>query len=210
MKKTCRPVEIACGSRPRRVRRTRYTRTAHPCEDGARSGFEGAPHNGSLHGRGSRRSIRNRGPTSTHSRTTSFGSHSRPSTWGSSPRFVRATCSSSTDRIDASRIPTSPWHFSRSCRGLLAASAFRFTTSAFPTTTRRRTAIATIRSSTSWPPTCSRAGNGVRVLLPNAFVSQDRELGSILDPIWGRPEFGDVERHGSSFWLEIGGTGTTP
>ena len=52
-------------------------------------------------------------------------------------------------------------------------------------------------------------GNGARVLLPNAFVSQDPELDSILDPIWSRPGFGDVERHGSSFWLEIAGTGPT-
>jgi len=52
--------------------------------------------------------------------------------------------------------------------------------------------------------------NGARVLLPNAFVSQDPELGSILDPIWSRPGWGDVERHGSSFWLETAGAGTTP
>ncbi|HKQ18856.1 MAG TPA: hypothetical protein VJW75_03840 [Candidatus Eisenbacteria bacterium] len=51
---------------------------------------------------------------------------------------------------------------------------------------------------------------GARVLLPNAFVSQDPELASVLDPIWSRPGFEDVERHGSSLWLEIAGTDTTP
>ena len=44
---------------------------------------------------------------------------------------------------------------------------------------------------------------GATVLLPNAFVSEDPELRRILDPLWTRPGFEDVERRGSSFWMEI-------
>ena len=44
---------------------------------------------------------------------------------------------------------------------------------------------------------------GVRVLLPNAYVSEDPELRLILDPFWSRPGLEAVERHGCSFWLEI-------
>jgi hypothetical protein len=43
---------------------------------------------------------------------------------------------------------------------------------------------------------------GMRVMLPNAFVSADAELGRVLDPLWERPEWRDVERTGSSFWFE--------
>ncbi len=45
--------------------------------------------------------------------------------------------------------------------------------------------------------------SGAKVLLPNAFVSEDPELRLILDPIWSRPGLEAVERHGCSFWLEI-------
>lgn len=48
-------------------------------------------------------------------------------------------------------------------------------------------------------------GGGGRstVLLPNAFVSGDLELARILDPLWNRPGLEAVERHGSSFWMEM-------
>jgi methyltransferase family protein len=44
---------------------------------------------------------------------------------------------------------------------------------------------------------------GATVLLPNAFVSEDPELGRVLDPLWTRPGFEAVERRGSSFWMEM-------
>ena len=47
-------------------------------------------------------------------------------------------------------------------------------------------------------------GGGVRVALPNAYVSRDPELSKILDPIWSRPSLEGVERGGSSLWLETG------
>ncbi|HET9950889.1 MAG TPA: class I SAM-dependent methyltransferase [Candidatus Eisenbacteria bacterium] len=49
-------------------------------------------------------------------------------------------------------------------------------------------------------------GAGVRVLLPNAFVSFDPELSRILDPIWADPSHAAVERVGSSFWMETVGS----
>jgi len=42
---------------------------------------------------------------------------------------------------------------------------------------------------------------GATVTLPNAFVCADPELSRILDPLWGRLQ--GVERHGSSFWMEM-------
>ena len=41
------------------------------------------------------------------------------------------------------------------------------------------------------------------ILIPNAFVSGDAELSRLLDPLWDRPGLEDVERHGSSFWMEM-------
>jgi len=40
-------------------------------------------------------------------------------------------------------------------------------------------------------------------LLPNYFISEDKELSQILAPIWKHPNLQDVERHGGSFWLQI-------
>jgi hypothetical protein len=42
-----------------------------------------------------------------------------------------------------------------------------------------------------------------RPLLPNYFISEDRELSSILDPLWNDPALKNVEKHGGSFWLRI-------
>lgn len=41
-------------------------------------------------------------------------------------------------------------------------------------------------------------------LLPNYFISEDSELSQILAPIWLHPNLQNVERHGGSFWLQIG------
>jgi hypothetical protein len=46
-------------------------------------------------------------------------------------------------------------------------------------------------------------GNRFRVVLPSYFASQDKELESILKPLWDSPELNGVESHGCSFWLQI-------
>ena len=43
-----------------------------------------------------------------------------------------------------------------------------------------------------------------RPLLPNYFISEDPELSAILSPLWDHPVAGKAERHGGSFWLQIG------
>lgn len=40
-------------------------------------------------------------------------------------------------------------------------------------------------------------------LLPNYFISQDKELSQYIEPIWNHPRLKGVERHGGSFWLRI-------
>ena len=40
-------------------------------------------------------------------------------------------------------------------------------------------------------------------ILPNYFVSEDKELSSILEPIWNHPNLDGVEHHGGSFWIKI-------
>ncbi len=40
-------------------------------------------------------------------------------------------------------------------------------------------------------------------LLPNYFVSEDRELSGLLEPLWAHKNLEGVERHGGSFWLII-------
>jgi hypothetical protein len=44
-----------------------------------------------------------------------------------------------------------------------------------------------------------------RTILPNFFISEDHKLSSIIESIWDHPNLSDVERHGGSFWLQIGG-----
>jgi hypothetical protein len=41
------------------------------------------------------------------------------------------------------------------------------------------------------------------ILLPNYFVSEDKQLSEILYPFWERPNLKNVERHGGSFWFRI-------
>ncbi len=40
-------------------------------------------------------------------------------------------------------------------------------------------------------------------LLPNYFISEDKELSEILVPIWNHPNLQDVERHGGSYWIQL-------
>ncbi len=40
-------------------------------------------------------------------------------------------------------------------------------------------------------------------ILPNYFISEDKELSEILVPLWKHPNLKDVEKHGGSFWLQI-------
>lgn len=42
-----------------------------------------------------------------------------------------------------------------------------------------------------------------QTILPNYFISEDKELSSIIDPIWNHPNLNDVEHHGGSFWFKI-------
>ncbi|MFM2267828.1 MAG: hypothetical protein RL757_1269 [Bacteroidota bacterium] len=43
-----------------------------------------------------------------------------------------------------------------------------------------------------------------QTLFPNYFVSEDKMLSEKLLPIWNHPNLAGVERHGGSFWLQIG------
>ena len=40
-------------------------------------------------------------------------------------------------------------------------------------------------------------------LLPNYFISEDKELRKILAPIWDHPNLKDVEQHGGSYWMKL-------
>lgn len=40
-------------------------------------------------------------------------------------------------------------------------------------------------------------------ILPNYFISEDKELNKILEPLWNTSNLKGVEKHGGSFWLEI-------
>lgn len=46
-------------------------------------------------------------------------------------------------------------------------------------------------------------GNKLRTILPNYFVSEDKELSQLISPVWEHPHLLDVERHGGSFWTVI-------
>ncbi len=43
--------------------------------------------------------------------------------------------------------------------------------------------------------------NNFDILLPNAFISRDTALRSLIDPVFDRPDLADVSRYGGSFWL---------
>ena len=40
-------------------------------------------------------------------------------------------------------------------------------------------------------------------LLPNYFISEDKELSGLIAPIWEHDNLKNVERHGGSYWLRI-------
>lgn len=42
-----------------------------------------------------------------------------------------------------------------------------------------------------------------RAILPNFFISEDKELADIIIPVWEHPNLKGVERHGGSFWIQI-------
>lgn len=43
-----------------------------------------------------------------------------------------------------------------------------------------------------------------KTIMPNYFVFEDKELSHILSPIWAGDNLKGVEKHGGSYWLEIG------
>jgi hypothetical protein len=53
-------------------------------------------------------------------------------------------------------------------------------------------------------------GNRLQILLPNAFVTRDVQLHSILQPIWRAPAMSGVATYGASLWAAVlgGGSGT--
>ncbi|GAB4202833.1 MAG: class I SAM-dependent methyltransferase [Bacteroidia bacterium] len=42
-----------------------------------------------------------------------------------------------------------------------------------------------------------------KVVLPNFYISENKELSSIISEIWEHPNLSNVEKHGGSFWLQI-------
>lgn len=40
-------------------------------------------------------------------------------------------------------------------------------------------------------------------MLPNYFISEDKELSEIYKDIWEHPNLSNVEKHGGSFWLKV-------
>lgn len=42
-----------------------------------------------------------------------------------------------------------------------------------------------------------------RTLMPNYFVSEDKDLANVIAPMWDHPNLKNVEKHGGSFWLVI-------
>jgi hypothetical protein len=43
-----------------------------------------------------------------------------------------------------------------------------------------------------------------QTILPNYYISEDPSLKQILEPLWNHPNLEGVERHGGSYWLQIG------
>ncbi|MBX2889960.1 MAG: class I SAM-dependent methyltransferase [Saprospiraceae bacterium] len=43
-----------------------------------------------------------------------------------------------------------------------------------------------------------------KTILPNYFISEDETLSDMVKPLWEHPNLKDVERHGGSYWIEIG------
>lgn len=45
--------------------------------------------------------------------------------------------------------------------------------------------------------------NKYKTILPNYFISEDKELAEIISPIWNSENTKNVERHGGSYWFKI-------
>ena len=43
-----------------------------------------------------------------------------------------------------------------------------------------------------------------KTILPNYFISEDKELSAIIAPMWNHENTKNVEKHGGSFWVQIG------
>jgi hypothetical protein len=43
-----------------------------------------------------------------------------------------------------------------------------------------------------------------RTILPNFFISEDKDLSNLISPFWNHPNLLNVEKHGGSYWLQIG------
>jgi hypothetical protein len=46
-------------------------------------------------------------------------------------------------------------------------------------------------------------GHRFEILLPNAFIDSDKELRSILMPLWQKAEMQNAETYGCSFWIQM-------
>ena len=42
-----------------------------------------------------------------------------------------------------------------------------------------------------------------KTILPNYFISEDKELSKLIAPLWNHPNLLNVEKHGGSFWFQI-------
>jgi len=40
-------------------------------------------------------------------------------------------------------------------------------------------------------------------ILPNYFISEDKELSDLISPIWNHDNLKEVEKHGGSYWIRI-------
>ena len=46
-------------------------------------------------------------------------------------------------------------------------------------------------------------GNKLKTIMPNYFVSEDKELAGLISPIWNHANLQNVERHGGSYWMIV-------
>lgn len=43
-----------------------------------------------------------------------------------------------------------------------------------------------------------------KTILPNYFIFEDKELSALISPMWNHENLKNVERHGGSYWIQIG------
>jgi hypothetical protein len=46
-------------------------------------------------------------------------------------------------------------------------------------------------------------GNRLEILLPNAFITRDEALHTLLNPIWNSPAMSGLPTYGASFWARV-------